>query len=189
MTIYGPLGNFTLPTLDHPLVMFASGVGITPLRALIQDALSQKTTTPIELIFTAHDYHLYQADFEAWAAQHANFHLHIVKNRQAAQAALLATTQHYGNTADYFLSGSETVVDAVQTFLTTTGAINADQIHRDVLYDISNVKAMMNFGFIIAFTLNQASLNQFFRVLNGIQSRPLSRLSATIHMLKAPGFS
>lgn len=134
VTIYGPLGNFTLPTLDHPLVMFASGVGITPLRALIQDALSQKTTNPIELIFTAHDYHLYQADFEAWAAQHANFHLHIVKNRQAAQAALLATTQHYGNTADYFLSGSETVIDAVQTFLTTTGAINADQIHRDVLY-------------------------------------------------------
>lgn len=134
VTVLGPLGNFTLPKLDHPLVMFASGVGITPIRALIKQALHDKHDQAIDLVFVANDYHLYQADFEAWAQTYPNLQLHLVNHRAEAQAELLKLTQKLGNEADYYISGASNVVDATEEFLTTEGEIATDHVKRDVLY-------------------------------------------------------
>lgn len=134
VTVLGPLGDFTLPKLDHPLVMFASGVGITPIRALIEQALQDKADQEIDLVFVANDYHLYQADFETWAKQHPSLHLHLVNHQEEAQAELLKLAQKLGNEADYYVSGAMKVVDATEAFLTAEGEIAAEHIKRDVLY-------------------------------------------------------
>lgn len=46
--LQGPFGNFVLPQGESPLVMFAAGIGITPLRCMIRSLSARKA--PVEVI-------------------------------------------------------------------------------------------------------------------------------------------
>lgn len=133
VTLLGPLGKFTLPAGDGPLVMFASGVGVTPIRALIKQALQDHPDQEIDLVFVANGFHLYQADFAAWAKDHPNLKLTLVEHAKEAQSALLDLASAKP-AADYFVSGSPAVVDATMELLADQGRIAEDKLHRDVLY-------------------------------------------------------
>jgi ferredoxin-NADP reductase len=48
--LVGPRGAFVLEA-DRPAVMLAGGIGITPMKCLIEHAVDQKLTTPITLVY------------------------------------------------------------------------------------------------------------------------------------------
>lgn len=72
IAVEGPLGRFTLrPSADAPALLFvAGGVGIAPLRAMIQEALEQLEPPNMTLLHSArtpHDF-AFAAEFDALAA-------------------------------------------------------------------------------------------------------------------------
>lgn len=52
VAIQGPFGVFVLPPGDAPLVMFAGGIGITPLRSMIRSLASVGGSRPVTLFYS-----------------------------------------------------------------------------------------------------------------------------------------
>ncbi len=52
VSIQGPFGVFVTPPGDEPLVMFAAGIGITPLRCMIRSLELQGVSRPVTLFYT-----------------------------------------------------------------------------------------------------------------------------------------
>lgn len=50
--IQGPFGVFVLPAGENPLVMFAGGIGITPLRSMIRSLKCAGSTRPVTLFYS-----------------------------------------------------------------------------------------------------------------------------------------
>ncbi len=68
--IQGPFGVFTLPKEPAPLVFLAGGIGVTPFRSLIREALERNDGGPIALVWIskAWDDLLYHQECLAWEA-------------------------------------------------------------------------------------------------------------------------
>lgn len=68
-----PMGFFTLPdALDHPLLFVATGTGVAPMRAMLQDMIARGVSAPTTLLLgvrTTRDA-LYADEFRAMAAAH-----------------------------------------------------------------------------------------------------------------------
>lgn len=77
LQIQGPLGRFCLKQpLPKRLVFVATGTGIAPFRSMIVELFKQGTTSEVWLIF-GNRYEtdiLYDEEWQALAARHANFH-------------------------------------------------------------------------------------------------------------------
>lgn len=50
--VQGPFGVFVLPPGDSPLVMFAGGIGVTPLRSMLRSLIASGTTRPVTLFYS-----------------------------------------------------------------------------------------------------------------------------------------
>lgn len=85
--VQGPFGVFTLPKEQTtPMVFIAGGIGITPFRSLIREALTRSSSTPIALIWVDRtwDNLLYHHEFEAWAkASNGQFVYHPTLTRDS----------------------------------------------------------------------------------------------------------
>jgi len=53
VTVEGPYGEFYLHPADNPLLLIAGGSGLSPILAILQDALSDKLARPTTLVFGA----------------------------------------------------------------------------------------------------------------------------------------
>lgn len=132
LTLRGPFGKATLPahiagTRPHPLVMIAGGMGISPIKALIEDALHDNDTTPITLYWgakTTSD--LYIAGiFTALEKSHPHFHFNPVIEDQGdglAHDFSLRHEQHFTGKALY-LSGPPDMIAAALPVALQNGAL------------------------------------------------------------------
>ncbi len=66
--VQGPFGVFVAPKEPAPLVFLAAGIGVTPFRSLIREALSQTNGSSLALIWVsrAWDDLLYHQEFSEW---------------------------------------------------------------------------------------------------------------------------
>lgn len=66
--VQGPFGVFTLPKEPAPLVFLAGGVGITPFRSMVRQALATPSAEPIVLIWMEKMWEdlMFHHEFEAW---------------------------------------------------------------------------------------------------------------------------
>ena len=74
--VQGPFGVFTLPSAPAPLVFLAGGIGITPFRSMVREALETPSAEPIALIWMEKMWEdlMYHHEFEAWQkASHGRF--------------------------------------------------------------------------------------------------------------------
>lgn len=55
VTVDGPLGDFWLRPADAPLLLMAGGSGLAPIVALLQEALKDKVSRPVTLLFGARE--------------------------------------------------------------------------------------------------------------------------------------
>ncbi|MEK1403839.1 MAG: FAD-dependent oxidoreductase [Limosilactobacillus fermentum] len=131
--ILGPLGKFTLKDEDKPLVLFASGVGITPIRALVKELHDTKSDRPVEVVYVADGFHLYQEDFEKWAADMPNLTLTLLDHGKDAVAHLTELAEQKGNEVRYYLSGSPAIVESNHDLLVNAG-VDEDLVEVDKLY-------------------------------------------------------
>lgn len=69
----GPMGRFTLPDEDRPLLFLAGGIGVTPFRAMIRYAMDTGRRAGITLLASDRTPDLipYRQEMDAWARAHA----------------------------------------------------------------------------------------------------------------------
>jgi len=78
--IVGPRGRFLLEE-DRPAVLVAGGIGITPLRSMLQHAADARLGTPLTLVYANREPSeiAFRAEVEAWANEVPDLRvLHIV---------------------------------------------------------------------------------------------------------------
>ena len=121
----------SLPADGH--ILFASGVGITPIRALVKELHDTKSDRPVEVVYVADGFHLYQEDFEKWAADMPNLTLTLLDHGKDAVAHLTELAEQKGNEVRYYLSGSPAIVESNHDLLVNAG-VDEDLVEVDKLY-------------------------------------------------------
>lgn len=126
----GPKGKSFLGEGNaRPLLLIAGGLGIAPLKAVVEESLCS-SVREIHLFWGGrHDGDLYMVDyFENLAAAHGNFRFHPVIGDPVGECAVAAFT----NLKDYpvFLAGPDAMVGATVPLLLQKGA-EMTHIHYD----------------------------------------------------------
>ena len=118
--IRGPLGWFVLRDNSSPIVLLATGVGITPIRSILY-SVKDETTRPIHLIHSSSDFHLFSDELKALEKANTQMKLAFVPNRTEFKEAVTAVAALYGLSAYYFVSGSPDAVRSTKKLLKSLG--------------------------------------------------------------------
>ena len=140
-----PWGDFVLPVDEKDVVLLAGGIGVTPFRAMIQDAVARSAKVELSLIHVARtpEEAPFYDEFRRWSSTHAHLaYLPIMTRaaesptpylgeRRRPDAALFDELfdDHRGE-ALYLVSGPPRFVDGMQAALVELG-IAADRIRLD----------------------------------------------------------
>lgn len=125
----GPFGWFVVEDETTPIVLLATGVGITPMRSLLY-ALKDQTSRPIHLIHSAKDFYLFADEFRQLAQQNKEIKLTFVPDREEFKQALTAITCTYGSGAYYYVSGTFDTIRSTRSLLKDLGVKG-----RRIIYD------------------------------------------------------
>lgn len=141
----GPYGAFVLDANSNgPVTLFAGGIGITPFRSMIKDALDRPSPRPLTLLYanrTPEDA-AFLDELLAWQRDASQFRLVAVmtqpeKSRQEwtgptghVNAAMLRETLSDFSWQDCYVAGPPRFVAGITQALTETG-VRPEQIHED----------------------------------------------------------
>ena len=120
VSIQGAFGWFRIRDEHSPIVLFAGGVGITPVRALVKELANSKTR-PIHIVYSSSDYYLFNDELQAISDNNPTIVLHKVSSREETQQQLSTLAGQYGNQAYYYMSASTAVIDSVAKLLRSKG--------------------------------------------------------------------
>ncbi|MBF0416955.1 MAG: 2Fe-2S iron-sulfur cluster binding domain-containing protein [Magnetococcales bacterium] len=97
--VKAPAGHFFLESGNHPVVLIAGGIGITPMIAMLNTALDQKQPREIRLFYGVRNSgeQAMKAHLEILAQRHPNFHLHVCYSKPLAQDLLGRDYHHPGH--------------------------------------------------------------------------------------------
>lgn len=136
LTLRGPFGRATHSSLNRePLLLIAGGMGISPLKAIVEDALHHAHPGPLRLYWgaqTAKD--LYMADrFRALASSAFEF-IPVTQDKTESRQGLVGEVMadEMGDLSGYqiYLSGPPAMIKALIPQLLAKGARH-DHIHSD----------------------------------------------------------
>lgn len=116
----GPFGWFKLQDNTSPLVMFAGGVGITPIRALLKALESDKNRT-VEVVYSSNKFYMFDEEIEEIIKINPRIILHKTVNTEETKQKIDELAKKYGNKAYYYNSGSFKVVKSIKTQLKGKG--------------------------------------------------------------------
>jgi len=141
--VEGPFGDFTLPEPlpDVPLVFIAAGTGITPLRALMQEARRREHRAPMPLFYSVRsaDDVAYANDWLAWEAEgRGPVSVTITRppgwragsGTHRLQPGALGAVVHALPRALFFVCGPPSFVDDVMAALSHEG-VRQERIRRE----------------------------------------------------------
>ncbi len=110
----GPYGEFYIkPQMKH-VVGIVGGVGITPFRSVINDAVINNIQIPLTLIYSARDKHLYQEELQNWAEQNPNINIIYTHTPDEVNAELSRVMDDCKDHAHFFISGAPRMIEALQ---------------------------------------------------------------------------
>ncbi|MFZ2804624.1 MAG: FAD-dependent oxidoreductase [Patescibacteria group bacterium] len=73
--LQGPYGVFTLRPGTEPLILFAAGIGIAPLRSMLREIIATHDPRPVTLFYTNRERNAiaYESEFREFATAHPSF--------------------------------------------------------------------------------------------------------------------
>ncbi|MFA5602904.1 MAG: FAD-dependent oxidoreductase, partial [Bacilli bacterium] len=124
----GPGGWFVVRDTTSPIIMLATGIGITPMRSMLY-ALKDDTARPIHLIHSSPDYYLFADEFKELQKENDQIKLTYVAHREEFKEAIKAANAQYGQSAYYYMAGSPAAVSATKALLKAQGIKRNRRIH------------------------------------------------------------
>ncbi len=134
ITMRGPFGPFYISEGDKPAVFIAGGIGITPYRSIIASCVDESPVSgpKLDLIYVdSKAKFTYKDDLDKLAGKSERLNISYLNNREALSQQLQATSKKYGNTANYYISGSQTMVKELKDKLISFG-INKKNIINEI---------------------------------------------------------
>lgn len=110
--ITGPMGTFCIKDETSPIIFYASGVGITPIRSIL-NSLKDVTNRKIEIVYAA-DYYLYEEDLLEIVNNNVAMNIYFTKSIEETTTKLKELATLYKNDAYYYTSGAPFVIKAVE---------------------------------------------------------------------------
>lgn len=118
--IFGPFGEFHTRGRRQHIVGIASGIGITPFRALAYDVTHGHTPdTRLTLIHRAVGTHPYQSVFAGW--RNPKLQTNFVHTKAEVTRAITDAFDLHGNRAAYYISGSPSMLTETVAFCRSLG--------------------------------------------------------------------
>jgi len=111
--VRGPFGWFKVQDETSPIVLFAGGVGITPIRSLLKQ-LEFNTNRPVEVVYSSSEYYLFGNEIEEITVNNSKITLYKVSSIEETTAQLDKLVKQYGNSAYYYNSGAPVVLKSVK---------------------------------------------------------------------------
>lgn len=112
----GPFGWFKVRDETSPIVLFASGVGVTPIRSILK-SLEHDESRPIEILYASNSGYLFEDEIEQFVKNNAHMKLHKTMHRQDTEQRLMLLAREYGNAAHYYISGALPVLQSTKKLL------------------------------------------------------------------------
>lgn len=134
VTMRGPFGWLKIQDETSPIVMFASGVGITPIRALLKQ-LEFNTNRPVEIVYSSSGYYLFGDEIETITRNNPMIQSYKMASRKETTAKLDELADQYGNAAYYYNSGASAVLRSVKKQYIDKG-IKKDRIISDTFIGV-----------------------------------------------------
>lgn len=116
----GPMGGFLVQDTSSPMVFIASGVGITPFRALLK-ALQSDARRPIELVYASRHYYLFGEEIDQIAEANDQITVHKTHEVADTKAKIEQLARKYGNQAFYYISGAPAMIQSTMKDLKALG--------------------------------------------------------------------
>ena len=120
VSVQGAFGWFRVRDEQSPIVLFAGGVGVTPVRALVKE-LAHSQARPIHIVYSSVEFYLFGDEIRAIADSNPSMTLYAVSTPEETQARLAALAGQYGNRAYYYMSASPAVIGSVAKLLRARG--------------------------------------------------------------------
>ncbi len=118
VAITGPFGWFRIRDNVSPMVMFASGVGVTPIRSLLK-YLENDKSRQIEIVYASTSYYLFGEEIEQIVKNNSRMTLYKTVTPEETQEKLAQLAEKYKNTAYYYISGAPAVLESIRNLLNT----------------------------------------------------------------------
>ncbi len=113
----GPFGEFHTKQQIRRIIGVAGGIGITPFRSIVADMTFKKDHTPITLIYSANDSHIYRSEFDEWKNLNPNLTIIYTNTTEEVQSNLINFITKYNTNAHYFISGSPNMIKSIRNIL------------------------------------------------------------------------
>lgn len=128
ISIRGPFGWFKLVNNNSPLVFIAGGVGITPIRALLQNL--QTTNRDVEIVYSSNKFYLFNDDIEKIVFTNSSINLSKTVNKSDTIEKITTISSKLNNNAYYYISGSPGFIKEIKNYL-KSNRIKAKNIIND----------------------------------------------------------
>ena len=102
----GPFGIFKFQDESSPVVLFASGVGITPIRAMLK-SLSKSNSRPVHLVYVANGYHLFDDELLELTPKEFELLLYLIER----QGRVMSREHMLNSVWNYEFAGDSRIVD------------------------------------------------------------------------------
>jgi stearoyl-CoA 9-desaturase NADPH oxidoreductase len=120
-----PQGDFVLKQVVNPIVLLASGSGITAIYALLKQAL-QLQTAKIDLVYFTRD-DAYHAEFKSLSLTYPQFnyhHINTLEQRQHLDVDLLENLVPHFKMSDTYACGAAGMMQALHTLYSNLGILD-----------------------------------------------------------------
>ncbi|MDD3810505.1 MAG: FAD-dependent oxidoreductase [Erysipelotrichaceae bacterium] len=104
-------GRFNLRDDTTPIIMYASGIGITPIFALLK---AIKSNQKVEVVYASYGYYVFQEEIDAIVKEKQNITVTYTREIDETTQKLEDLCRQYGNSAYYYTSGSPVVIKTVE---------------------------------------------------------------------------
>ncbi|HKX73558.1 MAG TPA: FAD-dependent oxidoreductase [Candidatus Saccharimonadales bacterium] len=122
-------GTFTWRETTLQPVFLASGIGITPFRAMLKQRVLTGERLPITLIYaSATGDSIFKSELDQWATAYPEFSLHYIVGERLNFGHVLAATEP--NKSLFYVSGPSLMVDDISAALQAHGVLDS-QLVRD----------------------------------------------------------
>jgi ferredoxin-NADP reductase len=127
--IRGPFGWFVSKSSENPIVLIALGVGITPIRALLVQ-LEHRHQLEVDVVYSSNDYYMFKERIDTVISQNKSFNIDYVSTKEDTEISILKQVKKYGNSANYYISGSMKGIKSIKRLLKEKG-IKSSRIIND----------------------------------------------------------